>query len=131
VLGVPQDKQYRALSPDKGRWDVNPAVQTEHAFRTGTVRNAARTAPYMHNGVFSTLGEVIDFYDGGGGAGRGLPVPNQTLSSDSLHLSGTEKRYLLAFIRSLDENISLEAPPVRLPRSKIKALNRRSVGGLY
>lgn len=131
VLGVPADTAYRSLSPDKGRYEVHPAAEMLHAFRTGTVRNAARTAPYMHNGVFGTLEQVIDFYDAGGGQGRGLPVPNQTLSADSLHLSTVEKRQLIAFIKSLNEQIPPENPPLKLPRSSDRKLNGRKPGGLY
>jgi cytochrome c peroxidase len=131
VLGVPKDTSFNDLSPDKGRYLVNPAEQTLNAFRTGTLRNIEKTKPYMHNGVFSDLESVIDFYDAGGGAGRGLQVPNQTLSSDSLHLSKEEKRDLLAFMRSLTETIEFEKAPDQSPRSKIKALNQRKVGGEY
>jgi cytochrome c peroxidase len=131
VLGVPADTTYTRLSPDKGRYQVNPAWETLHAFRTGTIRNAAHTAPYMHNGVFTTLEQVIDFYDAGGGQGRGLTVENQTLSSDSLRLSPKEKKDLIAFIRSLDEKIIPEEPPRQLPISKDRKLNRRKVGGVY
>lgn len=131
VLGVPQDVLYKHLSSDKGRYDVNPAPETEHAFRTGTIRNVANTGPYMHNGVFKTLNEVIDFYDAGGGAGRGLKVTNQTLASDSLKLSADDKQCLIAFIQSLNEKIEFEKPPVSLPLSKSKALNTRRVGGIY
>jgi cytochrome c peroxidase len=131
VLGTPQDTSYSAISPDMGRWDLNPAKETAHAFRTGTIRNASRTAPYMHNGAFRTLDELIDFYDGGGGAGRGLDVPNQTLSADSLHLTPAEKSNLKAFILSLDERIELEAPPTSLPKSKKNSLNKRPIGGAY
>lgn len=84
----------------------------------------------MHNGVFSTLDEVLDFYDAGGGAGPGLQVPNQTLSSDSLHLSKIEKDNLLSFINSLNERIEFEKPPVNLPTSAIAGLNKRKVGGI-
>jgi cytochrome c peroxidase len=73
------------------------------AFKTPTLRNVAVTSPYMHNGVFKTLDEVIDFYDGGGGAGRGMATPQQTLPSDSLHLSTTEKRDLVEFLRGLTD----------------------------
>jgi cytochrome c peroxidase len=130
VLGVPADKQYTKLSGDKGRWELNNATETDHAIRTGSVRNAAHTAPYMHNGVFTTLSEVIDFYDGGGGAGHHLNVPNQTLSSDSLHLTPQDKNLLIHFIQSLDEKIEFEAPPTKLPQSSIATLNRRKVGGI-
>jgi cytochrome c peroxidase len=131
VIGVPQDKEFKNLSPDKGRYEINPAFETENAFRTGTIRNAAKTKPYMHNGVFGDLNEVIDFYDAGGGAGRGLTVVNQTLSSDSLHLTKEEKSDLLAFMQSLTEDVKFEMPPQKLPESKIKKLNTRKVGGEY
>jgi cytochrome c peroxidase len=131
VLGVPEDTGYQKLSADKGRYTINPAPETMNAFRTGTVRNAAYTKPYMHNGVFQTLEQVIDLYDVGGGAGKKLQVSNQTLSSDSLKLSPTEKSELIAFIRSLDENIIFESPPAVLPASTNKALNKRKPGGEY
>lgn len=131
VLGVPADKEYTRLSPDSGRYHVNPATETLMAFRTGTVRNAARTAPYMHNGVFRTLREVIDFYDAGGGAGRGLDPGNQTLSRDSLHLTETEKDDLIVFIETLTEDIPKATIPAMLPSSKTKALKGRRPGGNY
>lgn len=131
VLGVPADTAYSRLSPDKGRYQVNPAKETRNAFRTGSIRNAAHTAPYMHNGVFGSMMQVIDFYNAGGGAGKGLPVDNQTLSADQLHLSVKEKEQLIAFINALDEKIIFENPPARLPRSKDPLLNRRKVGGEY
>ena len=131
VLGVPMDTNYTQLSADKGRYLVFAANETMSAFRTGTLRNSEKTKPYMHNGVFKTLRGVIDFYDAGGGAGRGLNVPNQTLSSDSLHLSEQEKTNLLAFMKSLTEKIEFEKTPENLPKSKIKKLNNRKVGGEY
>lgn len=131
VLGVPADTGYKRLSADSGRYGVNPAVQTLHAFRTGTIRNAAHTAPYMHNGVFRTLREVIDFYDGGGGAGHGLVVENQTLNADKLHLSERDKQALIAFMQSMSEPLPAVTRPLKLPRSHISALNRRKPGGVY
>lgn len=131
VLGTPADTSYRKLSADKGRYGVNPAPEMLNAFRTGTVRNAAFTKPYMHNGIFKSLDQVIDLYDAGGGAGKKLGITNQTLSSDSLKLSKAEKTNLLAFIHSLNENIIFENPPAGLPASSSKSLNGRKVGGEY
>ena len=131
VLGVPADLQHSNLSPDEGRHIVNPSKETMNAFRTGSIRNAAFTKPYMHNGVFNTLEQVIDFYDGGGGAGKGLKVSNQTLSSEPLRLSKTEKANLIKFINSLTEKVGREIPPAKLPASDIKAYNRRVTGGSY
>ena len=108
VLGVPKDIAFKSLNDDKGRHGVNPADEMDHAFRTGTIRNIAYTAPYMHNGVFKTLNEVIDFYDVGGGAGKGLSVTNQTLSSDSLKLTAEEKQDLcFHLLQNLQVFISL------------------------
>jgi len=131
ILGVPEDTSFRTLSKDSGRYDVNPAEETMHAFRTGSIRNSSFTKPYMHNGIFKTMDEVIDFYDAGGGAGHGLQVDNQTLPADSLHLSATEKKALKAFLKTLDENIIFEDPPSVLPSSKIEKYKDRVSGGVY
>ena len=131
VLGTPADTMYHALSDDPGRFDIQPAPETRRAFRTPTVRNAERTAPYMHNGVFRSLDQVIDFYDRGGGAGHGLDAGDQTLSPDSLGLTAGEREDLRAFLHALDEQVVLDTPPATLPVSSDPALNHRRVGGEY
>ncbi|HEX5150556.1 MAG TPA: cytochrome c peroxidase [Parafilimonas sp.] len=131
VLGIPEDTGYIKLSGDSGRFYINPADETLHAFRTGSLRNIMHTAPYMHNGVFKTIEEVIEFYNDGGGAGKKLDVQNQTLPADSLKLNDPEKQQLLSFLHSLDENIIFEEPPSALPVSSIEKLNQRKVGGEY
>ncbi|MDP4129604.1 MAG: cytochrome c peroxidase [Bacteroidota bacterium] len=131
VLGVPEDSSFAELSIDKGRFLINPAPETLNAFRTGSLRNAQYTKPYMHNGVFSTLDQVIDFYDAGGGLGKKIRVDNQTLPGDSLKLSTAEKSELIAFLHALNEKIIFEDPPGELPPSSNKALNQRKVGGEY
>jgi cytochrome c peroxidase len=131
VIGVPEDSNYRRLSPDKGRYEINPVTEMMNAFRTGTVRNAMYTKPYMHNGVFQNMEQVIDLYNEGGGVGKKLVVDNQTLSTDPLNLTQDEKNNLLAFINSLNENIIFDAPPSALPVSSDKKLNKRKVGGEY
>jgi cytochrome c peroxidase len=131
VLGVPADTKYTSLSSDRGRYEVNPANETLHAFRTGTLRNIMKTMPYMHNGVFKTMDDVLEFYNGGGGAGRGLIVNNQTLSKDSLHLTKSDKYYLIKFLESLTEEVPFEQSPAQLPASKKKSLNIRKVNGEY
>jgi len=104
VLGVPAnaDTLHPIADTDRGAYVVFPKQHKDGAFRTPTLRNIARTAPYMHNGVFQTLEEVIDFYDRGGGQGLGLPITNQTLSGDRLHLTAKEKKALVAFMKALD-----------------------------
>ena len=131
VLGVPADTAYTKGDEDRGRALVFDAPETRYAFRTGTLRNVALTGPYMHNGVFKTLEEVIEFYNQGGGAGRGLSFPNQTLSADKLNLSKDEKTALIAFLRSLTESIKADELPIILPASKKKTLHNRQIHGVY
>lgn len=110
VLGVPTtpDTINVQLDMDVGRYESGfPIDKTDfykNSFKTVTLRNVALTAPYMHNGIYASLEEVIDFYDRGGGIGLGMDVPNQTLSSEPLHLTSREKKDLVAFMKSLSDN---------------------------
>lgn len=117
VLGVPAtpDTLHPVLDFDAGRYGRFFDEIYRRSFKTPTVRNAALTAPYMHNGVYGTLEEVIDFYDRGGGIGLGLDVPNQTLPPDRLNLTGQEKADLIAFMRSLTDTAGTTTRPDRLP----------------
>jgi cytochrome c peroxidase len=105
VLGVPAttDTLHPVLDRDQGKYLLYHIAHQQYAFKTPTVRNSALTAPYMHNGVYQTLEEVIDFYDQGGGLGLGLTVPTQTLTDDHLGLTPQEKRDLIAFLHSLTD----------------------------
>lgn len=102
VIGVPETRKNRRVNGDPGTYGIQPLNFNKHAFKVPTLRNAGKTAPYMHNGVYQTLDEVIDFYNKGGGAGVGLKVPNQTLDPGNLQLTKREQRQLVAFIKSLD-----------------------------
>jgi len=95
------------LSPDAGRYNLYPFPFYKGAFKTPTVRNSANTAPYMHNGAFRSLATLLDFYNKGGGAGLGLPVPNQTLSSVALHLSKDEMNNIIIFIHTLTDSLNI------------------------
>jgi cytochrome c peroxidase len=103
VLGVPATAGGKTLDADPGRFAIDAFPQFKNAFKTPTVRNVALTAPYMHNGVYRTLEEVVDFYNDGGGAGLGLDVPNQTLPGDKLNLDDGEKKALVAFMKALTD----------------------------
>jgi cytochrome c peroxidase len=69
----------------------------------------------MHNGVFPTLGGVIDFYDRGGGAGIGETLTGQTLSPRPLHLTAEERRDLVAFLGSLTDTVTNRNHRVAVP----------------
>ena len=101
VLGVPN--KIKKLDADLGKFELTKAEIHRNSFKTPTIRNIELTAPYMHNGVFKTLEEVVDFYDLGGGNGLGFNLPNQTLPEDKLNLTPLEKKQLIAFMRTLTD----------------------------
>jgi cytochrome c peroxidase len=134
IIGAPDrpDLAHARLDADPGRFNVYAVPGNRHAFKTPTVRNAALTAPYMHNGVFATLEQVVDFYDRGGGAGLGFDLPNQTLPFDSLGLSAPEKKALIAFMRTLTDTTGLTRMPEKLPSFPGRAeWDKRPIGGIY
>ncbi|MDH5544770.1 MAG: c-type cytochrome [Gammaproteobacteria bacterium] len=81
---------------DDGRFAIKSVAVLKGAFKTPTLRDVALTAPYMHNGEFDTLEEVIDHYDMGGEKVEGLS-PNMK----PLRLSKAEKMDLVEFLKSL------------------------------
>ena len=132
VLGVPATPNGARVDADSGRGRITRSPLHLHAFKTPTVRNAELTAPYMHNGVYRTLEEVVDFYDRGGGAGLGIDLPNQTLPPEKLNLTAREKADVVAFMRALTDTAGLTARPAVLPRfPHTPHLQRRTVGGSY
>ena len=131
-----KEKGHPELDPDPGRiasarpQDVAPFYA--HSFKTVTVRNASLTAPYMHNGLYGSLEEVIDFYNKGGGRGLGIDVPYQTLPETPLNLNEREVAALAAFMESLADTTGMTAVPQRLPAFEDKPeWNGRRVGGVY
>lgn len=109
VLGVLDGPDSYKPDTDEGRYTNGVANEKlrihRFSFKTVTLRNAELTAPYFHNGTFDTLDEVLEFYNEGGAAGKGLEyeVPNQTLSPDRLNLSESDKEAIIAFIKSLTD----------------------------
>ncbi|MFT6601796.1 MAG: cytochrome c peroxidase [Dokdonia donghaensis] len=101
VIGVPETAQNEMLDDDLGYYWRFKEELHKGMFKTPTVRNAAVTGPYMHNGVYSTLEEVMDFYNKGGGGGLGFDLEHQTLPFDNLNLSEQELQDLVAFIETL------------------------------
>lgn len=133
VLGVPAkaDTINANIDSDAGKFNTYNRALHKFAFKTPTLRNAALTAPYMHNGVFKTLEEVIDFYNRGGGAGIGAVVPNQTLPADKLNLTRKEQQQIIAFIHTLTDTTGMTRIPAALPVHDPIALNKRKAAGNY
>jgi cytochrome c peroxidase len=105
-LGVPQ---VGPKPVDIGRADVTKDPAHTGAFKTSMLRNIELTAPYMHDGVFTTLEQVVAFYVGGG-----LPGPAKSPLMKPLDLDAQEQKALVAFLRSLtDRSARVDVP--RLP----------------
>jgi cytochrome c peroxidase len=114
VIGVPNPKDGPAdvAKPEAER---GRGGGPNGAFKIPTLRNIALTAPYMHNGVFETLEEVLDFYSGGGGRGLGLDVPLQDDKIRKFTLTPQEKADLIAFLLALTDESALPEIPQRVP----------------
>ena len=110
LIGVPEEKDTvnAIISKDLGRYYVYKTPERKHFFKTSTIRNISKTGPYMHNGVYNTLEEVMDFYNRGGGAGIGVESNYQTLPPDPLNLTTTEIKDIIAFMKSLEDKMQEE-----------------------
>lgn len=134
VIGVPatSDTLYTQLDKDEGRFITQRVPAYMNAFKTQTVRNIALTAPYMHNGVFTTLQQVLEFYNRGGAAGLHIDLPQQTLSADKLLLTQQEMQDIIAFMQALTDTSGITSRPLTLPQMRDMAgLNDRKPGGEY
>ena len=92
-IGVPMGGP---LKEDLGRYNVTKKDSDKGAFKTPTLRNITDTAPYMHNGFFPTLFEVVQFYNGGGGRSE-----NKSSLIHGLNLTGQEVNDLIEFMKAL------------------------------
>jgi cytochrome c peroxidase len=102
-LGVPQ---LGPMKEDLGRYYVTKVEKDKRAFKTPTLRSISETAPYMHDGAFKTLEEVLDFLNNGGGAN-----PNLSPLIKALHLTREEKGDIIAFLKALaGESIRPDLP---------------------
>ncbi len=86
---------------DPGRFAVTGKEEDRGAFKTPTLREVTRTAPYMHDGSLATLNDVIEFYNRGGN-----PNPHLDPELRPLHLKEEEKEALLAFLKRLSGTIT-------------------------
>ncbi|HEY6329498.1 MAG TPA: parallel beta-helix domain-containing protein, partial [Blastocatellia bacterium] len=112
VIGVPD---LEGQKPDLGRAEIAGGDGYQRAFKVPTLRNVALTAPYMHNGRFKTLDEVLDFYSHGGGPGMRVPTPNVDDKIRPYALTAQEKDDLIAFLCSLTDESNMPVFPDKVP----------------
>jgi len=100
-LGVPQ---VGPRKEDLGRYDVTRMEQDKGAFKTPTLRSITETAPYMHDGVFKTLEEVVDFLDQGGGQNPNAVNPHagHAFMADYYDQKGGQNLNLSPFLKPLE-----------------------------
>ena len=106
-IGVGMD----AENPDLGRYSQTKLEGDRGAFKTPTLREIARTAPYMHDGSLKTLEDVIDFYNKGG-----IKENNPQLDEEifPLNLSDEEKADLVTFLK--EGLASPDYPDIKAPK---------------
>jgi cytochrome c peroxidase len=116
-LGVGWDPDAKTFR-DWGRWDVSktksdqqPGEADRGAFKTPTLREVTKRAPYMHDGSIATLREVVEFYNRGG-------VKNPWLDPKikPLNLTDAEMDALVAFMQALDGEGYQDVPPRSFPQ---------------
>jgi cytochrome c peroxidase len=107
-LGIGMDQE----NPDSGREVVTKRRGDFGKFKVPTLRDLAHRGPYMHDGRFKTLGEVLDLYAKGG-----LPNPHLDTRLTPFYLDEQTKRDLLAFLDSLSgEGWEKITPPSAFPQ---------------
>jgi cytochrome c peroxidase len=112
IIGVPDADPSQ---PDYGRFEVTKGEGNKYAFKVPTLRNVVLNAPYMHNGRFKSLEEVLDFYAAGGGPGIGF---KDARVDDKIHtytITAEEKQDLIAFLCSLTDESNLPDFPEKVP----------------
>ncbi len=109
IIGVPDKGPH-----DRGRAGV-PGQGPDGAFKTPTLRNVALTAPYMHNGAFDTLEEVVKFYSKGGGRGEPNPQPGIDDKIGKFDISDAEVADLVEFLKALTDTSLQPDPPAKVP----------------
>ena len=100
-----EDSLY-ATDADKGRYNVTGNTNDLGKFRTANLRNVGFRNYYMHDGRFTTLSQVIDFYDHGMHKVNNLdPIMALPYKASGLHLTGQEKSQLIAFLNTLNDSV--------------------------
>jgi cytochrome c peroxidase len=95
-----------------------PTDTDKGAFRTPSLRNVSKTAPYMHDGAFATLREVVNFYNQGGGLNTALYTGAKHIRMEPLSLSNDEIEMLIEFLGTLNG----EPIPAALVENPLRAM---------
>ena len=110
-VGIGSQKQ----KPELGRFVITKEERDRGAFKTPTLLNVAKSAPYFHDGSVATLEEAVEIMAGGG-----IDNPHRDATLEPARISADEKRQILDFLRELDT----EAPPPKpsLPEENMQVM---------
>ncbi len=103
---------------DKGRGKVTGKAEDNGKFIIPTLRNLAFTAPYMHDGRFKTLDEVLDFYSESVHHSSNIDSKMQYSRQGGVHLTGEEKMKLKQFLLTLTDSVFIQNPEFGKPLIK-------------
>lgn len=109
-LGVGWDDQQKGFA-DEGRYKISGTAEDIGAFKTPTVRDVSKHAPYMHDGSLATLEEVVQHYNQGG-----IDNPHLSPKITMLDLEDREISALVAFMNALEGESSQETAPTAFPQ---------------
>jgi cytochrome c peroxidase len=109
-LGVGWDPRTRTFR-DEGRFVVTKNPEDHGAFKTPTLREVTKHAPYIHDGSIPTLREVVELYNRGG-----VKNPTLDVKIEPLALTEAEIDALVALMRALDGEGYQDTPPKTFPQ---------------
>ncbi len=113
VMSIPDNKKLSVSDNGDGK--------NLYAFRTGTLRQLSKTGPYMHNGVFARLEDVLAFYDDIVDGSQNPNVPNNRLDPllNEVDVDDNQVTSIIAFIKTLSDDNFDKKVPATVP-SKLK-----------
>ncbi len=100
---------------DWGRGAVTGNQMDNGKFKVPSLRNLAYTAPYMHDGRFKTLKEVLDFYSSGVHPSVNVDTKMEYAYQGGVHLTEIEKHQIIAFLLTLSDNSFISNPEFSNP----------------
>lgn len=100
---------------DAGRGALTGLSSDSGAFKIPTLRNLALTAPYMHDGRFATLEQVMEFYNSGVHAGAGVDSRMEEARRGGVHMGPNDTRKVLLFLRTLTDSSLVKNPALSNP----------------
>ena len=103
------------LQPDPGFYGVTGDPLDIGKFKSPTLRNIEYTAPYMHDGRYATLEEVVEFYSTGLNKSPTVDPLMKNLSQGGVNLSAEEKAGLIAFLKTLSDQEFISNPNLSNP----------------